>query len=72
MLSEEVKKMVEQTRRDGYVGIDVSDRPITLDKLIQFVQDMFPNHGLHQLAINHAEDDKFVVAALLCVGTQPN
>jgi hypothetical protein len=72
MLTEEMKKKGEQSRRDGYIAFSTSGKPLTLDKLILFVQDIFPNHGLHQLAINYADNDQFVVVAQLGISTTPN
>lgn len=73
MISQHLKEKAEQARRDGYVVFNVSaESPMRLDHIIQLVQDLFPNHKLDQLAITQADEDQFVVAAELGIGTKTN
>lgn len=72
MVSDKLKEMAEEARRDGFMIFDTSGGPIRLDGLFQLVQDIFPTLSLHQLAIIQAEDDKFVVAAELDTKTKSN
>ena len=72
MVSDELKKKVEQTRRDGYMVFDLSGNPISLAVFMTIIQDVFPNHQLEQLYFTQAEEDQFVVRVDPIVGTRPS
>lgn len=74
MISDEMKKDIEQARRDGYMVFSVAGGPILLDHLVKMAQDIFPNHSLDKLAITEidGDDDAFVLAAMFGVETKSN
>lgn len=72
MVSQESKEKAGQARRDGYLVLDVSETPMRLGALLEFVQEIFPNHTLDQLAITQADEDQFVIAAQLGIETKSN
>lgn len=72
MVTDEIKARAEQARKDGYIVLSVEGGPMRLGGLLSFVQDIFPNHTLDQLAITQAEEDKFVIAAETSIVTKTN
>ena len=72
MVSQNLAEKAAQSREDSYIVLDVSDKPMTLSVLIEFAESIFPMHSLEQLAITQADEDQFVIAAELKIGTKPN
>ncbi len=67
-----LKEMAAQSRRDGYMAIDLSSGTMTLERLVAFVQDIFPQHELAQITLS-IEDEVFLgVTAEPAVPTGPN
>jgi hypothetical protein len=74
IVSKELAAKAEQSRRDGYIELSLSEGPILLSELIVMARSIFPNHSLEQLAITEVDDDNdtFVIAAQLGIETKGN
>ena len=72
MITEAMKVKAVQAREDGYIAITIGGGNLTLEKLILFLGDIFPNHTLAQLAITEAKNGEIVVSAQLGVSTKGN
>ena len=71
-MDKKLSAMVAQSRSDGYVELNLGGGPLRLNTLLEFVQDIFPNHTLAQLAITEAEENIVVIAAEIGTSKRAN